>query len=179
MTDLTPGDQSGILFPAVGIATPALDSEGPPGIEGSGTSVSESRLVGVGTPPDTLISGGFFVPTDLRNPEYRHQVLKKTNSHCAYCGVDLPSVYRFHVDHMVPRTQGGGDEIGNLIAACSHCNISKGGRTIEEHRERLFSREMGWPLFREDQKSWLLERGVNIKEYILERNTVEFFIDAK
>ena len=47
------------MIAAVGLAIPALDSDGPSGIKGSGTSVSESRLVGVGTPPDTLISGGF------------------------------------------------------------------------------------------------------------------------
>ena len=61
MTDLTFGDQSGILSLAVGDSPSRRGSDRPPGIEGSGTSVSEPRLEEVGPSPDTLIAGGFFV----------------------------------------------------------------------------------------------------------------------
>lgn len=42
---------------------------------------------------------------------------------CVYCG-DSPE----HVDHFVPLTLGGSHSIGNLVPACSGCNLRKGGR---------------------------------------------------
>ena len=33
------------------------------------------------------------------------------------------------VDHIVPRIAGGSEELGNLRAACWHCNLSKGARS--------------------------------------------------
>jgi 5-methylcytosine-specific restriction protein A len=32
------------------------------------------------------------------------------------------------VDHIVPKAQGGTDEVGNLQGACDYCNAAKGGR---------------------------------------------------
>lgn len=32
----------------------------------------------------------------------------------------------FHIEHVVPRQHGGGDEIENLALACYHCNLHKG-----------------------------------------------------
>lgn len=48
---------------------------------------------------------------------------------CALCGEPInkitPSV---HVDHIVPVSKGGGNEVENLQAAHGSCNISKGNR---------------------------------------------------
>ena len=33
---------------------------------------------------------------------------------------------RFHVEHVIPRQHGGGDEPENLALACHHCNLHKG-----------------------------------------------------
>ncbi len=44
---------------AVGKATPASEPDGPLSNEGSGTSVTGSRLAGSGIPPDALFLGGF------------------------------------------------------------------------------------------------------------------------
>jgi 5-methylcytosine-specific restriction endonuclease McrA len=32
------------------------------------------------------------------------------------------------VDHVVPKVLGGTDEPHNLVAACLHCNSSRGGK---------------------------------------------------
>ncbi|NBR07971.1 MAG: HNH endonuclease [Planctomycetes bacterium] len=32
------------------------------------------------------------------------------------------------VDHIIPRRLGGTDEPDNLVASCTRCNYSKGGR---------------------------------------------------
>ena len=35
----------------------------------------------------------------------------------------------FHVEHIIPRTKGGGTERGNLAFACPSCNLHKADRT--------------------------------------------------
>ena len=57
----------------------------------------------------------------------RVQVLIRDDHACRYC--DEPAT---HVDHIIPRCQGGTDDFDNLAAACQHCNLSKGGRTPEQ-----------------------------------------------
>ena len=47
---------------------------------------------------------------------------------CTYCGVDTDLTF----DHVVPRSQGGRTTWENIVAACSACNIKKGGRTPRE-----------------------------------------------
>lgn len=42
---------------------------------------------------------------------------------CQICGMDGNSV-----DHIVPRSAGGGDEDWNLQTLCVKCNSAKGGR---------------------------------------------------
>lgn len=66
-------------------------------------------------------------------------VWEKTNGKCAYCDCALNPFDRnahngFHIDHVIPRARGGGDEIENLAPACSRCNFSKYARTPEEWR---------------------------------------------
>jgi HNH endonuclease len=47
---------------------------------------------------------------------------------CVYCGFDGQSPETFGyltVDHLVPRTWGGMDNLGNLFTACRQCNHYK------------------------------------------------------
>jgi 5-methylcytosine-specific restriction endonuclease McrA len=46
---------------------------------------------------------------------------------CAYCGGRATTV-----DHIVPRSRGGGSTWQNLVAACASCNERKGNRTPAE-----------------------------------------------
>jgi len=59
----------------------------------------------------------------------RLRVLARDLFCCAYCGGRAS-----HVDHVFPRSRGGLDVESNLVAACEHCNLSKGDRTLEEWR---------------------------------------------
>jgi hypothetical protein len=68
-------------------------------------------------------------------PEWRAtraEILERDAHTCQYC-----EQYATHVDHVVPRIQGGGDEPENLVAACESCNKGKGGRTPEEANMEL------------------------------------------
>lgn len=51
---------------------------------------------------------------------------------CGYCGGKAQTV-----DHIVPRSQGGGSGWTNLVAACTRCNARKGNRTAAEAGLRL------------------------------------------
>jgi 5-methylcytosine-specific restriction endonuclease McrA len=49
---------------------------------------------------------------------------------CHYCGA--PDAR--HVDHVIPRNQGGTHDLSNLVRACKDCNLAKGCRTPEQWR---------------------------------------------
>jgi hypothetical protein len=55
-------------------------------------------------------------------------VFARDGYRCRYCG----RTQRLTVDHVLPRCQGGGDELDNLVTACTWCNSRKGPRTPEE-----------------------------------------------
>ena len=63
-------------------------------------------------------------------PELKAKVWEKTAGHCKYCGRRLNPFREFSVDHVIPVSKGGGDDIDNLVPACRSCNISKGDREV-------------------------------------------------
>ena len=63
----------------------------------------------------------------------RSSVLRRDGHRCAYRGSSPVCVQRAtSVDHVMPRSRGGGDDTSNLVAACLPCNQLKGDRTPEE-----------------------------------------------
>jgi len=54
----------------------------------------------------------------------RHEVFKRDNYRCQECGLDK---YRtiIHVDHIIPVSKGGTDEMSNLRTLCEQCNNEK------------------------------------------------------
>lgn len=65
-------------------------------------------------------------------PRRRRAVFERSGGRCHYCGQVLTLDGRWNVEHMLPRALDGGDELDNLVAACSSCNLSKGDRTALE-----------------------------------------------
>ena len=54
---------------------------------------------------------------------------------CSYCGVTLqgcPDRPHPHVDHVMPKSRGGSDDLANKVLACGPCNTSKNARTPDE-----------------------------------------------
>lgn len=49
---------------------------------------------------------------------------------CAYCKIRPHE----HFDHVIPLAKGGRHAIGNLLPACSACNLSKGAKLLAEWR---------------------------------------------
>lgn len=59
----------------------------------------------------------------------RFEVFKRDRFTCAYCGRTPPEVL-LHVDHIIPKVDGGPDDIENLVTACQDCNLGKGARPL-------------------------------------------------
>ncbi|WP_121160638.1 HNH endonuclease [Micromonospora pisi] len=59
---------------------------------------------------------------------------------CCYCGnVDGP----FWVEHRVPVSRGGTNELDNLDCACAECNFEKGDLLVEEWEEQRRAAGLG------------------------------------
>ena len=58
----------------------------------------------------------------------RRRVRARAAERCEYCRTrqEHDFYYRFHIEHIVPRQHGGGDDDSNLALACHHCNLHKG-----------------------------------------------------
>lgn len=54
----------------------------------------------------------------------RFEVFKRDKFTCQYCGRTPPTV-TLQVDHIVPSSKGGEDEIENLATSCADCNLGK------------------------------------------------------
>lgn len=66
----------------------------------------------------------------------RMAVWDKTDGHCAYCGERMNPFSKFHVDHVHPVADGGGDEMDNLWPACQPCNNAKHAMSLEAFRAK-------------------------------------------
>jgi len=59
----------------------------------------------------------------------KQNILKRDHRTCQYCGNREGPMT---VDHVIPRSLGGGETWGNLVCACAACNNRKGDRTPQE-----------------------------------------------
>lgn len=65
-----------------------------------------------------------LIDTDPVRADVRYRVLAAANGRCALCGASS-SERRIEVDHIVPRSRGGTNDINNLQALCDECNRGK------------------------------------------------------
>ena len=66
----------------------------------------------------------------------RRNLMFRDGHECQYCG-KRPALRDLNIDHVVPRSRGGGDSWENLVTACRICNLRKGRRTPDEAMMRL------------------------------------------
>ena len=62
------------------------------------------------------------------SPRLRMDVLKRDKYVCQYCGACGPAV-ELEIDHIIPVSRGGTDDIDNLKTACFDCNRGKGAES--------------------------------------------------
>jgi len=58
----------------------------------------------------------------------RRNIFARDHNQCQYCGKKF-ATSDLSLDHIVPRSQGGGSSWENVVCACIDCNVRKGGRT--------------------------------------------------
>lgn len=58
----------------------------------------------------------------------RRNIFARDHNMCQYCGRKF-STSELSLDHVVPRSQGGGNSWQNIVCCCLRCNVRKGGRT--------------------------------------------------
>ncbi|HMP15995.1 MAG TPA: HNH endonuclease, partial [Gemmatales bacterium] len=61
----------------------------------------------------------------------RRNIFARDHNQCQYCGKRF-STNDLSLDHVIPRSQGGGATWENIVCACLAGNIKKGGRTPKQ-----------------------------------------------
>ena len=84
---------------------------------------------------------------------FRRLVVARAGGACEYCRLlELATGTTFHIEHIVPKSLGGGTDLSNLALSCSGCNLAKGERTAGAGAVPLFnprhydSSMLGWHL---------------------------------
>lgn len=62
----------------------------------------------------------------------RFEVFKRDKFTCQYCGESAPNVI-LEIDHIVPVSKGGTNEIINLVTSCRDCNRGKSGKKLDDN----------------------------------------------
>lgn len=66
----------------------------------------------------------------------RKNIFKRDNNCCQYCGTHTTALT---IDHVLPKSRGGGDTWENLVTACFRCNNAKGNLTPSEAGMKLLT----------------------------------------
>lgn len=60
----------------------------------------------------------------------RFEVFKRDNFTCQYCGCKTPEVI-LELEHIIPLSKGGTDDLDNLTTSCFECNRGKGASLLD------------------------------------------------
>ena len=93
-----------------------------------------------------LINGKYLLPLVIKLKKYvplsyndvvltRKNIFLRDNHTCQYCG----KMNNLTIDHVIPRSKGGGDRWDNVVVCCIRCNNKKGSSTPEEAGLKLVS----------------------------------------
>jgi 5-methylcytosine-specific restriction endonuclease McrA len=66
----------------------------------------------------------------------RRNIFARDGNRCQYCGKRFPTG-ELSLDHVMPRSRGGGTDWENIVCASVRCNVRKGGRTPGEAGMKL------------------------------------------
>ena len=70
----------------------------------------------------------------------RRNIFKRDKHTCQYCGFVSKNPKKLTLDHVHPRSKGGGTQWTNLVTACPTCNSNKGSKTLKECDMQLINK---------------------------------------
>ncbi len=79
------------------------------------------------------------IPHRISLPVTRRALLARDRYACQYCGVQ-PGKHVLTIDHVLPRSRGGGTTWENVVIACKRCNGRKGSKTPKEANMQLLTK---------------------------------------
>ena len=88
----------------------------------------------------------------------RRNIFLRDGHRCQYCGKRY-STPRLSLDHVMPKSRGGGETWENIVCACLKCNVQKGGRTPAEAGMKLLNKPV------KPKRSPLLVRQLTLRKY--------------
>lgn len=75
----------------------------------------------------SVISLKEYVPSARKPAFTRFNVFLRDRFQCQYCNGRFPTA-ELTFDHVIPRSRGGNTTWGNIVTACTGCNLRKGNR---------------------------------------------------
>ncbi len=76
----------------------------------------------------------------------RDHVYAKTKGHCCICGILMDAAGSWQIQHIIPFSLGGSDNLENLLPICGPCNLFSSNYTPEFVRRMC---DLGYALIRE------------------------------
>lgn len=98
----------------------------------------------------------------------RYDVLKQAGGKCELCGCSAKE-RPLHVDHIIPRSKLGKNDLSNLQALCERCNLAKGNRDATDFRQHKHPSKVANCDFCANE----------IEKRIIEKNSTVFAIEDK
>ena len=95
-------------------------------------AVFHSERITMSSPSVVRLNYFVKVPYRARASLSRRAVLVRDNFECQYCGAKAENV-----DHVIPKSRGGGHTWDNVVAACRPCNARKENRDAADVGLRL------------------------------------------
>jgi 5-methylcytosine-specific restriction endonuclease McrA len=74
------------------------------------------------------------VPRIVQRKISRRALFARDGWRCVYCGT---ASGRLTLDHVIPRSRGGGSVWENVVTSCAPCNLRKGNRLLHEVQMEL------------------------------------------
>ncbi|MBL4854470.1 MAG: HNH endonuclease [Robiginitomaculum sp.] len=88
----------------------------------------EVRSANFAMPVPSVVALKEFVPQNRAPAFTRFNLFLRDGFACVYCGCGKELTF----DHVIPRRLGGKTSWDNIVAACSNCNLKKGGRMLRK-----------------------------------------------
>jgi 5-methylcytosine-specific restriction endonuclease McrA len=79
------------------------------------------------------------------------------------------------VEHVIPVSSGGSNEIENLVPACKACNSIKSNKTLHEFREILRCRHPSWRVKFSKNQIDFLEKDLGVNLPLIPISEFKFF----